>query len=81
MITDYYCFLFPLKVGEDPKVKRNVRERDHYLFEGFRFPRKENRMPEKWEKQTVPKQETVHTDEKHERQWEARADKPRTTDC
>ena len=47
----------------------------------FRFPRKENRMPEKWEKQTVPKQETVHTDEKYERQWEARADKPRTTNC
>lgn len=72
-------FPYPLKVGKDLKVERNVRERDHYLKD-FRFPRKENNV-RKVEKNNSKIGNYTHTNKNHERQWENKVDKPRTTNC
>lgn len=41
-------------------MKEMLEKETIIYLKDFTFPRKENRTPERWEKQTIPKQETMY---------------------
>lgn len=81
MITDYYCFLFPSELVRILRLKEMLEKETVIYLKDFVSKKRKQDASKVGKTDDFQTGNYVHTDEKRDRQWEPRADKPATTDC